>query len=70
MGHLSGCPQLLNLGFLNAHAQVLGDEFGTCHDGNVLEQSLPSLSKARGFDGAHFDDAPQLVHDERGEGFT
>src|SRR4051794_30111210 len=62
--------ELRDLCVLELEPHLLGDDFATAEDRDVLEHPLAAVTEARRLDGGGVQRATQLVHDERREGLA
>ena len=56
--------------FIKLHAKVFHDRLTTGEDGDIFEHGLATIAITGGLHRAHIQNAAQLVHHQRGEGFT
>ena len=63
-------PRSRELDVLELDAQVLEDRLAAGQDGDVFEHGLAAVAVARGLDGAHLQDALELVEHQRRQGLA
>src|SRR5688500_4619918 len=67
---LLGFAEIVDRGLLELQTDFIGDDRAAREDRDVLQHGLATIAEARGLHGADLEDATDVVHDERREGFA
>ena len=65
-----GGTQVSQSHFFQGQADFFSDHLAAGQDGDVFQHGFATVTKARGFDGDHFQDATDGVHDQSCQGFA
>src|SRR4051812_5894015 len=65
-----GIAQIVQRGLLELQTDFVGDDRAAREDRDVLQHGLAAIAEARGLHGSNLEDAADVVHDERRQGFA
>ena len=63
-------PQHVKANILQLDAEIFGDHLAAGKGCDILEHGFATIAIARGFHGGDIQDAAQLIHDQRCQGFA
>src|SRR3954466_5109775 len=65
-----GIAEIVDRGLLELQTDFIGDDRAAREDRDVLQHGFAAIAEARGLHGSNLEDAADVVHDERRQGFA